>query len=159
MKPATKKMIANVLVLMAPLFTLAMFLTPYVGLYKEKVTYNGVFYGQEYYSFYELLKMDIGVFSKIVMWVSLLGVLASTILQGITFLKKEQEEKYNTIALIVLTASTGLLLMTDLVSLFKTTSVAGAEIARWVDFMTIPYGLLIVYNITLLIYWIKKDNK
>lgn len=159
MNPKTKKNIENITVLLAPIITLSVFLIPYVALLKEKTVYKGVFEYQEYYSFYNLLKADINVFSKIILWISFLGVLASSILTGLSFLLKEKEENYNKLSVIVLVSSSGLLFLTNLGSLFKKTSIAGAEIYRWIDFMTIPYGLLMIFNITLLIYWIKKENK
>lgn len=157
MKLETKKLIERIVIFFSPVFTLIMFMIPSVALLKQRTEYNSnLFEHQEFVSYIEALKINGHVFSKIIMWMSLLGVIATLVLYILSTIFKDKEKLLMKIGVIVLVIATGMLLLTTIESYFSNISLTGAKNYSWIDFMTPLYGLLIVYNVACLIYYLKK---
>ncbi len=157
MKSETKSIIEKVFILFAPIFTFIMYFTPSVLLLKEKTVYGStIFTYQKYGNYLDVLKSNGNVITKIIMIVSLIGVIGSLFINFSIVIFKEKEKKLMKLASIVLLVSSGILLFTNLLQLFYKTSVSGARISAWVDFFTPLYGVLLVYNVAVLIYVLKK---
>lgn len=157
MKLETKKLIERIVIFFSPVFTLIMFMIPSVALFKQRTEYNSsLFEHQEFVSYIEALKINGHVFSKIIMWMSLLGVIATLVLYILSTIFKDKEKLLMKIGVIVLVIATGMLLLTTIESYFSNVSLTGAKNYSWIDFMTPLYGLLIVYNVACLIYYLKK---
>ena len=154
MKQETKKLIEKGVIWFAPIFTLIMFALPWMCYYKEKTTYTDTY--SHLYSFFNLLTKDINLFTSIIMWVSLLGVATSVILYILGVVLKDKEKLFTKIGAIALVVSTGILFLTTFAQISGTTILTGVTKYVWVDFMTLPYGIAIVYNVASLIYLLKK---
>ena len=160
MKLETKKIIEKIIIFFSPVFTLIMFMLPTIALVKQKTIYNsGVYEHQEYVSYIEALKINGHIFSKIIMWTSLIGVIATMILYILSTILKEKEKLLIKIGGIVLVASTGVLLVTMVESYFVNVSFTGAKNYSWIDFLTPVYGLLLAYNVISLIYYLNNISK
>ena len=156
MKQETKKLIERGVIWFAPIFTLIMFALPWMCYFKENIT--GKITTDTYstfFSFFDLLTVKINVFTSIIMWVSLAGVVSSIVLYILSVVLKEKEKLLTQIGAIVLVASTGILVLTVFTKISGVETLYGTY-HEWLDFMTLPYGLLMVYNIGGLIYFNKK---
>ena len=157
MKLETKKLIERIVIFFSPVFTLIMFMLPCVALIKEKTEYNSsVYQHQEFVSYIDALKIEGHIFSKILMWGALFGIVATLVLYILSTVFKDKEKLLMKIGVIVLVVATGMLFLTTLEGNFSDVSLAGAKSYTWIDFMTPVYGILIVYNVGCLIYYLKK---
>lgn len=159
MKEETKKLIEKIAIVSAPIFTLIMYLLPWVAILKYKTTYRVVIAHQEYASYIEVLKTSGNVFAKVLMYISLVGIIATITLYALSFFLKDKEKLLIKIGAMTLLASTGILFLTLIESNFKDVSLSGAVNYSWVDFMTLPYALLMIYNVASLIYFIKTNKQ
>ena len=67
MKEETKKRLLRLAVMAAPGFTLIMFVLPWMGFYNESfVGVVSVTYNPMYYSYFDLLFGDVGIYAKII---------------------------------------------------------------------------------------------
>lgn len=140
MKKDVKEILKKIIIIFSPIFTMVMFALPWSVFYCQE--YRG-YQTREYGSYFNLLNSNLGVFVKVVLYVILVCVIATFSLYVLGLIVKEKEKLFNKIASIVLVSVTGVLL---LLSLFKTNS---NEFKTWVDFLTLPYGLALVYNIVI----------
>lgn len=156
MKQETKRLIERGVIWFAPVFTLLMFALPWMCYFKENTT--GTITTDTYsrfFSFYELLTIKVNLFTSIIMWVSLVGVISSIVLYVLGVILKEKEKLFTRIGAIVLVVSTSILFLTMFAKMTGTKTLYGVY-HTWVDFMSLPYGFLMVYNVGSLIYLIKK---
>ena len=112
MKEETKKQLLRLGVMFAPVFTFIMYLLPWMGYYNE--SFEGVpsvVYDPMYYSYFDLLFGEIGVYPKIIMWISLIGVVGSLIIYVLSSVFKDKEKLLIKIAAITLVAATGILFL------------------------------------------------
>ena len=151
MKPETKKIIIKLAIIFSPIFTLIMYSLPWVSYYFHSYkSYEVVVYA----NYLELLQSNLGVFSKILLWASLIGVIVSALVYIVSGVIKEKEKLLVNIGCITLVASTGILFFS---SFSKLISVA-PNTYIWADFMTLPYATLIIYNIVC-VYLVFKKSK
>ena len=158
MKNLDKKLIEKIIIVAAPIFTLIMYLLPWVCIYKEQYIWREVISESTplYRNYFSVLGAEGLTFAKVIMWISLVAIIVVTTLYGISFLIKEKEKQLLKIGSIILVSSTGILVLTVFEKLFTTSTVMGGEFSNWIDFMTLPYALLLVYNVGTLIYICKK---
>ena len=150
MKEETKELIKKLVIVFSPVFTLIMYALPWVSYYVHNYkSYEIVTKA----SYIDLLRSDLGVFTKIILWVSLVGVFASICVYIVSLVIKSKEKLLVNISSITLVASTGVLFFS---SLFKSSNVANTQI--WADFMTLPYAALIIYNVVCLVLIFKKSK-
>lgn len=156
MKLETKKWIEKGVILFSPIFTLIMFFLPFMAIVNERTTFSGVVIEENDYSnFFKALDGEANAFCKVIMYVSLVGIIVSIVLFVISQFLKNEENKLIKIALIVILVANGVLCLSSLGKHFSHEAISGALVSNWVDFMTIPYGLLLVYNVGSLIYFVK----
>lgn len=156
MKAETKKMIEKGVLLFSPLFTIIMYLLPWMGYYKEDSTITSE-YGS-LHSFFELLKFDVTTFTTIIMWLSLVGVTLSFVFYILSLIFLNKEKLFIKIAAITLVTSTCILIFSPLLK-EKKEILAGVINYRWIDFMFFPYALLLIYNVGSLIYIFKNEKR
>ncbi len=150
MKKETKEIIKKFAFIFSPVFTLIMYVIPYVAYYHYSYkTINTM----KNASYFNLLQSDIGVFTKVLLWASLVCVVASLVIYIASAVIKKKEKLLVNIASITLVASTGALF---LFSFIKTS--VGENVRIWADFMTFPYAALLIYNVTCLILNFKKSK-
>lgn len=157
MNEITKKRLIRSLVIFSPVFTFIMYLLPWMGTYNASLSGPiSIEYDPVYYSYFELLKADFGVYTKLIMYLSLIGVCASLVLHIISVIFTDKEKLLTKIAAITLVAATSILFLSVFAKITPDyTSYAGKSY-KWISFMTLPYGILIVYNVASLLYVFKK---
>lgn len=154
MKKETRDIIEKIVIWFSPIFTLIMFSFSRVAFFKSSSKFGE--FSPIWANFYELLiKSDVNVFCKVIMWASLIGVIASIVLYVLSVVLKNKEKLFTKIAAITLVASTGILFFTTFGKLITD----DLGISKWSDFMAPLYGLLIIYNVAVLIFVVKKDKK
>jgi hypothetical protein len=160
MKKINKKLVEKLIIIGAPLFTLIMYLLPWVCIYKERYIWKSVISEAQplYKNYFSILSVEGFIFSKIIMWLSLIGLIVCITLYVMTFFVVEKENQFLKVGNIILVASTGILFLTTLRQLFTEKTFTGGEFSSWVEFMTVPYALLLIYNVTSLIYLYKKKK-
>ena len=160
MKKIDKKLIEKLVIVAAPIFTLIMYLLPWVCIYKEQYVYKGILSEATplYRSYFSVLGSTGNVFAKVLMWISLVVIVVTGTFYVLSFILKEKEKQLLKIGNIVLVAATGMLVLTSIEKLIVDTNIMGGEFSSWIDFMTLPYALLIVYNVASLIYLYKKNK-
>jgi hypothetical protein len=89
------------------------------------------------------------------MWFSLIGVISSIGIYTLSVTLKDKEKLFTKVGAITLVASTGILFFTTFGKLIKD----DLGLSRWSDFMTPLYALLIIYNVSTLVYVINKYKK
>ena len=158
MKKIDKKLLEKLIIVAAPIFTLIMYLLPWVCIYKEQYIWNEIMSEapQLYRSYFSVLAAEGLTFAKVIMWLSLVALVGVITIYVLSFVLKEREKQLLKIGNIILVVSTGMLVLTALENLFTTTTATGGEFSSWIDFMTIPYALLLAYNVGSLIYVYKK---
>ena len=139
MKEETKVLIKKCVVLFSPVFTLIMLMLPWISIYK--VSYLDGEPSLIYKTYLNGLKMDLPLVSKIIMIVTLVGVISSLVIYLVSLFIKNREKLLVRVASFVLFSSSVLLLFC---SIFRTSF---SNYKEWIDFLTIPYGLLLVYNV------------
>ena len=155
MKKLNKQLIEKIVIVAAPVFTLIMYLLPWICMYQEKYVFRGytIEHPPFYTNYFSILSIEGHLFAKIIMWVSLIGILVVTTLYVMSFVLKEKEKQLLKIGNIILVASTGILFLTSLEQLSTKNN-----FTSWIEFMTIPFALLISYNVATLIYLYKKNK-
>jgi len=156
MKLETKKQIEKGAMLLSPLFTISMFLLPWMGYLKQDNSLVGEM--QTLYSFFELLKMNITILTSIILWGSLIGVVVSFVIYILSLILKEKESLLIKIASITLVVANAILILTPL-SRDSNEILLNVLDYKWIDFMFIPFALSIIYSVVILIYIYKKDAK
>ena len=157
MKLETKKSLERIAIFFSPIFTLIMFMLPYVATIQSKTVYNNISYQNKgFASYIDVLKTEGFVFAKVIMYIALVGVISTIVLYILSTVFKDKEKLLMKIGAIVLVVSTSILVLTTIESRFENVSFAGAKNYFWVSFMTPIYGLLLVYNVASLIYYLKK---
>lgn len=161
MKKIDKKLLEKIIITCAPLFTLIMYLLPWMCIYKEQSVWKNIVYESEplYRNYFQVLSAEGNVFAKIIMWLSLIALIVVITFYAMSYVLKDKEKQLIKVGAITLVASTGILFITVFAKMFPTTTNMGGQFSAWVDFMTLPYGLLLTYNIASLIYFIKKIDK
>ena len=161
MKEETKKLIEKIAIVFAPVFTIIMYLLPWVTTTKEKTIYYSVVTEEvtTYVSYIDVLKLEGIVFAKVLMYLSLIGLIVTITMYVLSFFLKEQEKLLIKLGAIILVVSTAILVLTTIESNFKNEVATGAIIYKWIDFMTPLYGLLLTYNVASLIYFIKTSER
>lgn len=161
MKKETQKLIEKIAIVFAPVFTLIMYLLPWITMMKEKTVYHSVSTGEakDFVSYIEVLKLDGVVFAKVLMYLSLIGLIVTITMYTLSFFLKEQEKFLIKIGAIILVVSTAILVLTSIEGNFKNEVLGGAIVYRWIDFMTPLYGLLLTYNVASLIYFVKTNKQ
>lgn len=160
MKKIDKKLIEKTCIVMGPIFTLIMYLLPWMCIYKEQYVWHNIISESTplYRSYFDVLSVDSNTFAKVIMWISMIGLVVVATLYVLSFVLKEYENKFLKIGSIILVCSTGILFLTVFEKLIVRETVTGGKFSSWIDFMTIPYALAIIYNVTSLIYIYKKKR-
>lgn len=150
MKEETKKIVLKLVIIFSPIFTLIMYALPWVSYYIHNYKGYEIVSNANYL---ELLRSDLGVFSKIILWISLIGVISSALVYIVSAVLKDKEKLLVKISSITLVASTGILFFS---SFFKASKIPNSYILA--DFMTLPYAALIIYNVACLILIFRKTK-
>ena len=161
MKKINKKLLEKIIITAAPIFTLIMYLLPWMCIYKEKSIWTNLSYESDplYRNYFDVLFTEGNVFAKVIMWLSLVTLIVVMTVYVGSYVFKDKEKQLMKIGSITLVASTGILVITAFAKLFPTITSMGGQFCSWIDFMTLPYGLLLTYNVASLIYFIKRIDK
>lgn len=164
MNEQTKKIIEKIVIFFAPIFTIIMYSLPWMGLYKYASEGNVTIESEgTYYSCIDLLKSDLNVYTKIIIWISIIGVIATIVLYILSVILKDKEKLFTKIGAITLVASVAILFLTIFAKLDATNLPGGYVTYKWADFMTLEYGFVVVYSVACLIYIMhfqdKKESK
>ena len=156
MKLETKKAIEKGVICFSPLFTIIMFLLPWFGYVKQSNSLVGEM--KELYSFFDLFSVNVTIISSIVLWVSLIGVIASFIAYILSFIIANKSNWFVKIASFVLPISLVILIFTPVFK-YSNEILSGVVDYVWFDFMTLPYAFCLLYSIGVLIYLNKSRIK
>ena len=111
---------------------------PWGGLYKYTIgEYEPT---MKYSSIFKLFGASVPVISKVLMGIALAGVAASIVLFVVGYFANKKGKLLNFVSTLTLLVTLALLILCPL---FKN---SGAIYKEWLDFLTLPVGLAIIYD-------------
>ena len=154
-----KKKVNDILVYITPGIVLLLYLIKGFVIYRETTIYNSISVSSKTsYSIYKVLfENNNYIFVKVIIIISLVALVSSIVLLGISFFKKEKKSFLFKTSLIVSAFSQAVLLL-NFVTRFITSENGLATTSSYFDFITIPYLISLTY-ICVVTYFAFKELK